>query len=249
MTLRLEAEPDDMIGEPDDDTATLDTRDDDLVTDEEERAGLVPLRGLAIAAAAFVPTFAAVFFGLTHLLGSVTPPRPPGEPASVAAAPIMTGPGSPATPSVSEPSGTEDLALGREPAVALPVPGGATAGEREAAREDRGAPTPAEPSPAEVEPSATAAAPALPPAEPRVSEPSRRAAAAPPTSARRGTASRTVSPEWTPAAAFGDREAAGRLASSIQRQGYPVEIRRDGSPARPWVVWIATRPTGGARFR
>jgi hypothetical protein len=250
MALRLEADPDEMIGEPDDGTAPLDAGDDDLVPDAEERDGLEPLRGLAIAAAAFVPTFVAVFFGLTHLLGSATPPRPPGDPAAVAAGPIMMEPAPPATPSVAGPSSSEDPALGSGPAVALPVPEGATPGERGAARDDRGARTPAEPSPAEVEPSATAApAPALPFAAPHVSEPSRRAAAAPPTTARSSPASRSASPEWTPAAAFGDREAAGRLASSIERQGYPVEIRRDGSAARPWVVWIATHPTGGARSR
>jgi cell division septation protein DedD len=55
--------------------------------------------------------------------------------------------------------------------------------------------------------------------------------------------------EWTPAAAFTDREAASRLASSIQQQGYPVEIRQDRSSTRPWVVWIGAQPRGGDRRR
>ena len=55
--------------------------------------------------------------------------------------------------------------------------------------------------------------------------------------------------DWTPAAAFADREAAGRLASSIQQQGYPVEIRQEQSSARPWVVWIGAQPRGGERRR
>jgi hypothetical protein len=55
--------------------------------------------------------------------------------------------------------------------------------------------------------------------------------------------------DWTPAAAFTDREAAGRLASSIQRQGYPVEIRQEQSSARPWVVWIGAQPRRGERRR
>jgi hypothetical protein len=55
--------------------------------------------------------------------------------------------------------------------------------------------------------------------------------------------------EWTPAAAFADRAAAGRLASSIEKQGYPVEIRQDGSSSRPWVVWIGAQPSGGSRRR
>jgi len=55
--------------------------------------------------------------------------------------------------------------------------------------------------------------------------------------------------EWTPAAAFTDRAAASRLASSIEKQGYPVEIRQDASSSRPWVVWIGAQPSGGSRRR
>ncbi len=55
--------------------------------------------------------------------------------------------------------------------------------------------------------------------------------------------------EWTPAAAFADRDAAGRLASSIQQQGYPVEIRQEQSSTRPWVVWIGAQPRGGGERR
>jgi hypothetical protein len=51
------------------------------------------------------------------------------------------------------------------------------------------------------------------------------------------------------AAAFADREAARRLASSIQQQGYPVEIRQEQSSSRPWVVWIGAQPRGGERRR
>ena len=60
---------------------------------------------------------------------------------------------------------------------------------------------------------------------------------------------RTGGRDWTPAAAFADREAAARLASSIQQQGYPVEIRQDQSATRPWVVWIGAQPRGGERRR
>jgi hypothetical protein len=55
--------------------------------------------------------------------------------------------------------------------------------------------------------------------------------------------------DWTPAAAFTDREAASRLASSIQQQGYPVEIRQEQSSSRPWVVWIGPQPRGAERRR
>jgi hypothetical protein len=54
---------------------------------------------------------------------------------------------------------------------------------------------------------------------------------------------------WIPAAAFADRAAATRLASSIQQQDYPVEIREDRSSARPWVVWIGPEPRGSRRRR
>jgi hypothetical protein len=98
-----------------------------------------------------------------------------------------------------------------------------------------------------VEPSA----PSLPPVQPR-------AAVQRP---ERPTAPRTPAPEppaagpakgerdWTPAAAFTDREAAGRLAGSIKQQGYPVEIRQDPASSRPWVVWIGAQPRSGERRR
>lgn len=65
----------------------------------------------------------------------------------------------------------------------------------------------------------------------------------------RTSARDTSGREWTPAAAFADRDAAGRLASSIQQQGYPVEIRQEQSSTRPWVVWIGAQPRGGERRR
>jgi hypothetical protein len=41
-----------------------------------------------------------------------------------------------------------------------------------------------------------------------------------------------------PAAAFAELGAAKRLVASIERQGYPVEIRRYEGSEQPWVVWI-----------
>jgi hypothetical protein len=52
---------------------------------------------------------------------------------------------------------------------------------------------------------------------------------------------------WAPAAAFADRQSAARLASSVEAQGYPVEIRRESSSSRPWVVWIREQPSRGGR--
>jgi hypothetical protein len=48
-----------------------------------------------------------------------------------------------------------------------------------------------------------------------------------------------------PAAAFADHDAARRLAASIERQGYPVEIRREKSSEQPWVVWIVCGQRSG----
>ena len=115
------------------------------------------------------------------------------------------------------------------------------------------------------------AAPSLPPAQPRpaiVPAPESRVSRAPepprqPQAAVLNTTpGRTPAPptapavdtgkggrDWTPAAAFADRDAASRLASSIQQQGYPVEIRQEASSSRPWVVWIGAQPRAGERRR
>ena len=106
--------------------------------------------------------------------------------------------------------------------------------------------------------------PALPPAPPRtafIPPPASRTSRAPEpprqpqaavlnTTPERATAidNRKGGRDWTPAAAFADREAASRLASSIQQQGYPVEIRQESS-SRPWVVWIGAQPRAGERRR
>ena len=107
-------------------------------------------------------------------------------------------------------------------------------------------------------------APSLPPPAQRVPDPERKVATAKPVLEFRGTPrhavatpdppraqseSRKSSGDWTPAAAFADREAAARLASSIERQGYPVEVRQEASSTRPWVVWIGSQPSGGGRRR
>jgi hypothetical protein len=189
---------------------------------DEARGLLLPLPGPLIAAATFVPTFLAVFFGLSYLLGDAT------QTAHTASAPmrsaIMSDLGAPGTPPLVENA-----------------------------------------TPPSVEPSAPPPAPTLPPVQPRTAtlpaaeprapqrvEPPRQPQAAvlttapePPTTAEARKSGR----DWTPAAAFADREAAGRLASSIQQQGYPVEIRQEQSSARPWVVWIGAQPRGGERRR
>ena len=106
----------------------------------------------------------------------------------------------------------------------------------------------------------------LPPAASRVPDPERKAptskpvleprsvptprhAAATPDPPRPQSEARKGASDWTPAAAFADRDAAARLASSIERQGYPVEIRQEASSTRPWVVWIGSQPSGGGRRR
>jgi len=47
---------------------------------------------------------------------------------------------------------------------------------------------------------------------------------------------------WVPAAAFSDSKTAARLASAMHNQGYRVDVRREDSATRPWVVWIKASP-------
>jgi hypothetical protein len=238
-----------------------------------------PLRGLAVAAGTFVPTFLLIFFGLPYMLGSATPARTPTTPGSGPLASLGADPGSSPKPSASEvlrgdaPSDPAARGLGswlfsgppaadepkseppsaespkidspridspridskiEEPAPAVvPEPGPALP-PRQGQADSSPAPEPRAP-----EASRRAAAPTAPP-EPRAPEP--RPAPEPRSAPREAR-------EWTPAAAFTDRAAAGRLATSIEKQGYPVEIRQDRSSSRPWVVWIGAQPSGGSRRR
>ena len=229
--------------------------EDDESEELEERKLFPPPRGLWIAAATFVPTFLAVFVGVPYLLGGATythtagtrPPRP-----VVVSAPLTSEPDATVIPPLPEAArgGTTDGRIGfpaQPPASDLsatparvlvqpPVESNHEAKAKDSAVE------PAEPS---------VAGPSLPPVEARVPAPVRRG----PTT--RATVETRPAPEprkigagdWKPAAAFADREAAGRLAGSIERQGYPVEIRQDRSSTRPWVVWIGAQPRSGERRR
>jgi hypothetical protein len=222
----------------------------------DERGGLP---GPLIAAVTFVPTFLAVFFTLSSLMGAATPMGPS------AGARVSTGVKSDAgarpTPRLSE--------AVRDPFVAPRVdspPPSQPSDQRDALRgpatEDALVPTiestkPSESTKSSLPPAQTRVSPAPVP-EPRVTRspepprqpqaavlhaPERAPAAAPAVETRKGGR------DWTPAAAFADREAAARLASSIQQQGYPVEIRQEQSATRPWVVWIGAQPRGGDRRR
>lgn len=227
----------------------------DAEDEADESAGLLSaLPGPLIAAATFVPTFLAVFFTLSSLMG-VTSLRGPSADAGVSTA-LKLDPGTRPAPTLSE--------AVRDPFGAPPILDSTPPSDpREALRgpvaEDPPVPTiestestkPALPPPPRVSPS--------PVPEPRVTRapesprqpqaavlnaPERAPVAAPAVETRKGGGR-----DWTPAAAFADREAAARLASSIQQQGYPVEIRQDQSATRPWVVWIGAQPRGGDRRR
>jgi hypothetical protein len=239
------------------------------------RTGVSAPRGLAIAAAWFAPTFVAVFLGLPYLLGSAGPSPSPAVPPSETAGPLAEGP-APTQPGASpwdplrallggpSPGGleppAEDLSPGLTPGPRPPASssdeGSAPAGASESA--DLAPPAAGEQGPP--------AAVTLPPPAPRASEapqsaessrvagpshPARESRPAPDAApAARTRPSRPAGSDrgdWMPAAAFTGREAASRLAASIERQGYPVQVRRDGSGARPWVVWIGSQPNGGHR--
>jgi len=272
VMLRLKREPtndieDDTQDESPPETSDLITSEDvfprDQVEDGEEddrdeASDLWPtLPGPLIAAGAFIPTFLAVFFGLSYLLGGLTQTaRTESAPVPSAAA-LLSDRTTPVTPPLSE-------AL-RDPFVA-PQPSGPPALNPADPREERRQAFGEEAAtPPAVEPNALAPRPTLPPAQPRAaisSTAERRATGAAEPLRQRQAAVLTTTPErapaaeprasgrdWTPAAAFADRAAAGRLASSIQQQGYPVEIRQEPSSARPWVVWIGSQPRGGERRR
>jgi hypothetical protein len=219
---------------------------------EGELASILPLRGLAIAAATFVPTVLAVFFGLPYLLGSATTARTPGTPSPsppvAATAPLSSEVAPDVTASLSETLRRDSTDRGGAPPAITPRVFDEPAPRESPERSPRVEPTtPRAPEPAPVAPtSEPAPPPALPPAASRTPEPARPAVArsAP---EPRPTPGASKPGEWSPAAAFADREAARRLASSIEKQGYPVEVRQDGSSSRPWVVWIGAQPSGARR--
>lgn len=221
--------------------------------DRDERAGFFPaLPGPLIAAATFVPTFLAVFFGLSYLLGLGTEIGPMASPPAPSTATVLSGLDAPGSPPLSD-------AI-RDPFVAPRAsdsPSMRPSDPREALPGSSVADTPA--------PTVESTGPTRPPALPRAAisagtepragrateEPRQPQAAVLTTPPERTPEAqpRKGGSEWTPAAAFADRGAASRLASSIQQQGYPVEIRQEQSSARPWVVWIGAQPRGGERRR
>jgi hypothetical protein len=241
--------------------------DDEVDGQDDDREGrnpglgfLAALPGPLIAAATFVPTFLAIFFGLSYVVGALQPGATASAPVPSATALMSDGTRGTAPPI------SESL---RDPFVAPRVfdspsarpadPGDVTRSTdpRESLQGPSGADLP--------RPAIESPAPTLPPAQPRaalIPAPESRAgrAAEPPRQPQAAVLStrpeRTPAAEtqksgrnWTPAAAFADRAAASRLASSIQEQGYPVEIRQESSSSRPWVVWIGAQPRAGERRR
>jgi len=250
VPLRLRREPGDEIrDEPLPEASDLLSSQDVFPTDGveadeddpyDEPVGFLPeLPGPVIAAATFIPTFLAVFFGLSHLLGGAAYMGPTASAPVPTAAALMPDPAGQGSAPLSEalrdpfvtPRGFDSPST--RPSVAdLPAP----------AIESTG-PTlpPAQPRPAIVP--APAGRAAEPPRQPQAAVLNTTPERTPAADNRKGGR------EWTPAAAFADREAANRLASSIQQQGYPVEIRQEPSTSRPWVVWIGAQPRGGERRR
>jgi hypothetical protein len=284
MPLRLKGEIGEETAEqllPEPNLSASESVADDAVEPDEgqDLDGIAPsLPGPLVAAASFVPTFLAVYFGLSYLLGG-------GSGA--------TSPASTPKPAVSEPAGRSSPVpprLTRE-GFSSPAPAprpdsdrGATgsappAGARlPEAKSPEATKPPVVPAPGSNEPSppvssasepkaAERAAPpqvahvpepkapelSLPPRQPPARAPQApvvsRPAPEPPSSPGGQSTAALKNQGWIPAAAFADRAAATRLASSIQQQDYPVEIREDRSSARPWVVWIGPEPRGSRRRR
>ena len=256
---------DDVFPDEGRETPLRDGFDDDEEEDDGEEPGSFPasLPGPLFAAATFVPTFLAVFFGLSYLLSGATPSaRTAAGPAPSAVAPLVRE-STPAVPPGSEAARDPIIPpqlldpfkpAPREPSAARP------SDPPEAPRESSGtmpdstrseATRPDSPRPEATRPAVEPAAPSLPPVQPRaaVQRPQRPAAAPTPAPEPPAAGPAKGERDWTPAAAFTDREAAGRLAGSIKQQGYPVEIRQDPGSSRPWVVWIGAQPRSGERRR
>jgi hypothetical protein len=252
---------DEPLSEPSDLISTEDLlRGDGVEVDEDDGGGenrglrlLSAVPGPLIAAATFVPTFLAIFFGLSYVVGGALRSGSTASAPDPSAATVMSDP---AVQGMSAPLAEALL----DPFVAPRVFDPPSARPSDPREPPRGLSLADLPTPA-IE----STRPTLPPAQPRaaissVPEPRAGRAAEPPrrpqaavldTTPERppGGAARKSGREWTPAAAFADREAASRLASSIQQQGYPVEIRQEQSSARPWVVWIGAQPRGAERRR
>jgi hypothetical protein len=225
--------------------------DDEAGQDEHPGLRLLAaVPGPLIAAATFVPTFLVIFLSLSYVVGGVLQTSAPVAPAAT-----LMSDGTQGTP----PPISESL---RDPFVGprvLEPPAAKPGDPRDVARptDPRGPfrapsvadlPTPAIESTGPTLPPAQARTAIIPAPESRAGrpvEPPRQPQAA----VLNTTPERKSGREWTPAAAFADREAAGRLASSIQQQGYPVEIRQESSSSRPWVVWIGAQPRAGERRR
>jgi hypothetical protein len=191
--------------------------------DDERCPPLGRWQGPWIAAATFVPTFLAIFFGLTYLAGL------PMEPQSVEG--LKGGP----PPVVSALPPQEGFAATPPPAQApMMSSGGLPMRAVGQADEPPQLPSPPTREPLEAPMSSTTPAtprppsrPTRPPVEPKAAEPKRTV---------------TKDDAWIRGAAFSNRGAAERLAASIEHQGYPARVRRDGTPRTPWVVWIAKQP-------
>jgi outer membrane biosynthesis protein TonB len=220
--LRLKREaPDDDFPDRLASADTVEPEDRDFPSSGER--GLSAVSGPVIAAAAFAPTFLAIFFGLQYAVGPPTPDRGSDELATLGSTPVPVGPAT---------------RLSDQPA---PPPDGHEVGR------------PTAPSESPMEASAPVESPSLPPAHPSLPDRSREAAAPHerphPEQQPRAQQPAQEPTAWTRAAGFTEREAAARLAGSIWSEGYPVEIRREGSAARPWVVWVGTRPRDSGRHR
>ena len=266
------SEPGDVISRDDvfpEDGVEVDEDPDDVDDDDTESRGpglLAAVPGPLIAAAAFVPTFLAIFFGLSFVVGSTVETGGPVPPATAL---MSEAPSAPSTsesvrdPLVAPPVVFVPPASVTPPVVAPPV---AVVPPVSIAPPVARAPPVAD----SPKPAIESTGPTLPPAPPRTAfipapasrtsrapEPPRQPQAAvlnttpermPAPDSRAAVDNRKGGRDWTPAAAFADREAASRLASSIQQQGYPVEIRQESS-SRPWVLWIGAQPRAGERRR
>jgi hypothetical protein len=184
-------------------------------------------RGPWVAGATFVPTFLAIFFGLTYLAGLPITRSLAGLKGGPP--PVMSALPPPHRGSVEAPGPAQAPTVSSE---GLPM--------RAVGPVDEPPRLPAQPT---RKPLGNAAVPARTPAIPRPASPPTRPQVEPKTAEPKRSASTvTKADAWIRGAAFSDRGAAERLAASLEHQGYPAKVRRDGTPRSLWVVWIGKHP-------
>ena len=197
----------------------------DVTIEAEKREGRRVLsRGVWIALATFVPTFLSIFFGMPYLVSRPVATRSPG---------FLDGYPQAAVSALVPQQDLGAAAPRGRPVPMMPseVPAAPGAGHP-------GEPSRGSPSTGANHALGDSVNPVVPVAASRAATQLSREETGPKAAAGANRSTTTKDSSWARAAAFANRDSAERLAASIERQGYAVEVRREDSATGPWVVWI-----------